>query len=109
MSKIKSAKSSTRKPVIVIDTTSPQYSNLRQAIHACWQAIGYDALSAAEQEGESITNQDAIEVCLDANYMTMYPGGVKGKEADEYVTHICNNVGGYEALMDVLCRDVHLT
>lgn len=40
---------------------------LRSAVNRVWNNIGHDILAAGEECGESTTNLEAVESCLDAD------------------------------------------
>lgn len=75
----------------------PRFTNLVRAVNSCWQSIGNDIYECAAECGESVTNEQAVESCLDADRLLMYPGGTSGKEANEFVKELCD-AGKYSAL-----------
>ena len=61
---------------------------LRPAIIQCWSQIGYDVLQCAEECGESVDNQEAIESCLDADRLLL----------------VCNNREAYDLYKTVVAK-----
>lgn len=41
-------------------------------IYAVWNTIGNDVMNCAEECGESVSNGEAIESCIDADRLAMY-------------------------------------
>ena len=87
-----------------------RFLSLCAAVRQCWQAIGSDAIQAHQECGdpdEAFTNAFAVEMCLDANRLTMYPGGPAGIDADAFVTE-CSRTGRYDELFKAVCKSCHL-
>lgn len=75
-----------------------RFLSLCSAVRQCWQSIGNDILTCAQECGDNdVSNLAAVEACLDANRLTMYPGGDAGKEADAFVSE-CASQGRYAEL-----------
>lgn len=90
---------SSKQPVVISD-------NVINSIYAVWQQIGHDCESACQEMGETLTNWEAIETCIDADRLpTMC--GAKGKEADLEVDELIRT-HGYDALMGALQQKMRL-
>lgn len=87
-----------------------RFLSLCAAVRQCWQSIGSDAIQAHQECGdpdEVFTNAFAVEMCLDANRLTVYPGGPAGIDADAFVTE-CSRTGRYDELFKAVCKSCHL-
>lgn len=74
-------------------------ANLEHQIRRCWQAIAEEGLDVSN-------NSEAIELCLDADRMSMF-GGEGGKRADAELDAL-TAMFGYEKVDKVLCQKVRL-
>lgn len=52
--------------------TDSAFLAVQSGIRYVWQMIGHDSLSAAEQAGEELDNEAAIEGCIDADRLAGY-------------------------------------
>ena len=85
----------------------PRFPTLLSNIRQCWQSVGGDTIDACNECEQRLTNKTAIETCIDANRLTMYPGGEEGAASDNFVTELCKQ-GGYTILMKVLKKAIFL-
>lgn len=83
-----------------------RWQNLTSCIEETWQVIGSDSEALADELGETMTNESRLEGCLDADRMTTNCGK-KGKEADAFVTELCNKYG-YPAVEKLISKHVKL-
>lgn len=60
-------------PIVISNT-------LIQAVNAVWNYIGNDLMQCAEECGEPVTNEEAVESCLDAD--RMFSQGHKEAQAE---------------------------
>lgn len=82
--------------------TPEQEKIAMNAIRDAWQAIAYDILSALSEEGESsISQEDAIEVTLDADHVLTY-----GRIKDPVVKDFFSGCKGDYEYMKKLARKV---
>jgi len=70
-----------------------------QAVHSSWQAIGPDFLEACEACGEELTNEAAVEGCIDADRIVMY-GGKNGQAAQDEFRALATRIGYPGALRE---------
>lgn len=78
------------------------------AIHQTWQSIGYDVEQACAEENERLTNEGALECCIDAERVEMY-GGTKRKEAQAILRRIFDDKTiGYTKVMKELKKLIKL-
>jgi len=68
-------------------------------IQSCWQSIGFDC-------GEC-NNPEAIEACIDANRLAMYPGGEHGRAADAAIHAACT-ANDYGKVLRFLAKHIKL-
>jgi len=95
------------KTQVTVDVSSSKFIDLKAAVQQCWIYIGSDTEACAQECGERLTNSAAVEGCLDADRLLMYPGGDLGKRANDYVKEVCS-AGGYSALHRALCQRIKL-
>lgn len=76
---------------------------VRAPIVTVWGTIGYDIIECCESMGEGCDNEQAIESCIDANYLTMYTS----KEADVLVSEMCKE-HGYDKVLKFLAKNIRL-
>jgi hypothetical protein len=69
-----------------------------------WAAIGHDILAALEAVGDEPDNESAIEMCLDADHLTLT---VKLPEADRLLKQLCSEYG-FTCVVQALAREVSL-
>lgn len=81
-------------------------AELLGAINQTWGAVASDLYEAAAEAGDRITNEAAIECCIDANRLAMY-GGKNGKAMDELVTKLIKE-HGYNVVMKQLKKELKL-
>lgn len=74
-------------------------ANLERQIRNCWQAIGEEGLDVSD-------NAEALEVCLDADRLSMHCGE-QGKLADAELKAL-EAIFGYAAVDKALCQKVRL-
>jgi hypothetical protein len=79
---------------------------VRPAIMSTWNYIGSDSEQLAHECGERLTNEAALEGCIDANRLASF-AGENGKRADVLVTNAID-VHGYQKVMAYLKRHVRL-
>lgn len=49
-----------------------QLQTLESGIYAVWQSIGFDAMDCVTQQGETISNKEAVEFCIDADRLQTF-------------------------------------
>lgn len=87
---------------------SPLFVNLdlhvlERAFNATWQLIGPDAISAC---GEDIDNEQAIEMCYDADHLSMFDTQ-EGKDAEK-ILRAAFAVHGVDKVRKELCKHLSL-
>lgn len=97
----------TPKPLSI--RSDSRFPALCQAVRACWDSIGSDAMQALEQydPDSPLDNADAVEMCMDADSLLMYPGGAAGKEANSFVRE-CAGTPRYAELAKALTKSCYL-
>lgn len=81
-------------------------AKLRGPVRQTWEVIGGDTEAACAEDGTRLTNAMAVEVSLDANYMSMY-GGAEGKAADKALADACK-AGHYTQIFRRMCKELRL-
>jgi hypothetical protein len=76
---------------------------LRHPIVRVWDIIGSDCMTAAGETDESITNEMAVEACLDANRLQQFGF----KEEDRMVTKLILE-HTYQDVVKFLCEHIKL-
>ena len=72
-----------------------------RAINNTWQAIGSDILQCAEECGDDVDNEQAVESCIDADHIVTY-GGENGKAAQAEFRARSAVVGYHAALREAM-------
>lgn len=73
---------------------------LVRAIHTTWQAIGCDAIAAVQECGEEMGNEEAVEMCLDADRVATF-GGKDGQAAQDEFRALVAEYGYVKSLSHV--------
>ena len=81
-------------------------SDVKRAIWLTWQAIGHDVEQCAEECGERVKNDGAVESCIDADRLLDY-GGINGLIADTAITAAIRD-HGYPKVLRFLSRNIRL-
>lgn len=81
----------------MINQNDPRFKHLCEMVWQCWGSIGSDLEQAVAESGEQWTNAGAVEACLDADRLMVYPGGPEGKAANDYVRSMAE-AGHYREL-----------
>lgn len=76
-------------------------------INSCWQSIGHDVEQGCRDMKEKLTNTMALESCLDADRLLTYPGGERGKAAEELLQRAYDG-HGYDVVFKYLNRCIRL-
>lgn len=76
----------------------PRFNALVSSVHAVWQEIGSDTFACAEECGERVTKESALEGCIDADRLTTIG---KDKASDSWVEELCK-AGDYDKLIKAL-------
>lgn len=90
-----------------IDTKDPKFVQLCSDLHACWQSIGEESMTLAEEVGEDLDNKGALEGAMDADRLTYYPGGARGRASNDYLKGLIDG-HGYDKVMAILNKEVRL-
>jgi hypothetical protein len=85
----------------------PRFKQLCADVWACWQSIGHDVEQACAEMDERLTNEMAVESCLDADRMRMYPGGLNGAASADFVREMAS-AGHYRDLKRAVMRECRL-
>lgn len=78
--------------------------NLVSAIHSVWSHIGSDLESCCQEAGERLTNEGALESCIDADRMTAL---IKNPAADAEISALIKE-HTYPVLMRTLKKEIKL-
>jgi len=73
---------------------------LRTPMWQVWNSIGWDIIECMKQCRQTLTNEQAIESCIDANNLWL---NGNDREADELVLAVCKEHGYIETLK-FLCQ-----
>lgn len=76
---------------------------LKRGLQGVWNAIGYDCEQAMSETGDALTNEIAVECCIDANRLQTFGYPDAEKELDELI-----EAHGYADVYGLLCREVSL-
>lgn len=77
---------------------------LKPAVIRSWQTVGMDVMMAAEEVGEVLDNDAAMEVSLDADGL-LYHG--RSKEAHTLFRALIDEYG-YSKVFKFLCKNIQL-
>jgi hypothetical protein len=69
-----------------------------------WNAIGHDVYACAEECGESLDNEEAVESCIDANRLWL---NGDDKAADDLIHELCRE-HGYHVVLKFLTKHYQL-
>lgn len=89
---------------VKIDPKSTEFQELAAAIECTWQTIGYDMQECCELTNEPLSNEAAVEGCIDADRLGEF-GGMPGadKTLDGYI-----DTYGYAAVLKFLSKHIPL-
>lgn len=77
---------------------------LKQAVNRTWQAIGSDIVACAEECGEEVDNESAVECCIDADRIVVYGGEGAAEAQREFRARVA--VVGYSVALRELARSL---
>lgn len=95
------------------------FAQLKGPIMRCWQVIAPDLYQLYDESGDDedcLTNDGAIEACIDADRLRMYggeqhaslrQGSPDGNAADELIKALCA-AHGYSTVLKWLSTKIHL-
>jgi hypothetical protein len=69
-----------------------------------WDAIGHDVYACAEECGETLGNEEAVESCIDANRLWL---NGNDKAADDLIHELCKE-HGYAKVLKFLAKHYQL-
>lgn len=79
-----------------------ELAELRRIVTQVWQQIGYDVIQACAEVGEELTNESAIESCLDADRPLMLG------ETERVLTKLAYEKYGFDAVCAAMNHSLKL-
>lgn len=78
-------------------------------INAVWQYIGYEVESVCAENHVRVSNEDAVESCIDAGRLREYPAASAGGIEADNAIKAAIKVHGYRKVLCYLARHISLT
>lgn len=92
-------------PALVMDKAFLDF--VKPVLWATWNYIGGDLEQGCQEMGETLTNEVAIESCLDADRLSSCTHDKKSGQRVQAYLRAMYDKHGYEEVFKFLCKNVH--